>query len=107
MSDFYQNGIISTLHNLRTQSLDDLEKNLELFAKSRPMTLVLPSLFSELEKPALQLIVDELKKVKYLNSIVIGLDQATKEEYKYALHFFNQLPQKHFVLWNDGPRLKK
>ena len=107
MSDFYQNGIISTLHNLRTQSLDDLEKNLMSFAKSRPMTLVLPSLFSELEKPALQLIVDELKKVHYLDSIVIGLDQATKEEYKYALHFFNQLPQKHFVLWNDGPRLKK
>jgi len=107
MSDFYQNGIISTLHNLRTQSLDDLEKNLMSFAQSRPMTLVLPSLFSELEKPALQLIVDELKKVNYLDSIVIGLDQATKEEYKYALHFFNQLPQKHSVLWNDGPRLKK
>ena len=107
MSDFYQNGIISTLHNLRTQSLDDLEKNLMSFAKSRPMTLVLPSLFSELEKPALQLIIDELKKVNYLDSIVIGLDQATKEEYKYALHFFNQLPQKHLVLWNDGPRLKK
>lgn len=107
MSDFYQNGIISTLHNLRTQSLDDLEKNLMSFAQTRPMTLVLPSLFSELEKPALQLIVDELKKVNYLDSIVIGLDQATKEEYKYALHFFNQLPQKHLVLWNDGPRLKK
>ena len=107
MSDFYQNGIISTLHNLRTQSLDDLEKNLMSFAQSRPMTLVLPSLFSELEKPALQLIIDELKKVNYLDSIIIGLDQATKEEYKYALHFFNQLPQKHFVLWNDGPRLNK
>ena len=30
MSDFYQNGIISTLHNLRTQSLDDLEKNIKV-----------------------------------------------------------------------------
>ena len=105
MSDFYQNGIISTLHNLRTRSLSDLETDLKKFSKSRPMTLVLPSLFSELEKPALQLIVDELKKVNYLDSIVIGLDQATKEQYQYALQFFNQLPQKHFVLWNDGPRL--
>jgi glucosyl-3-phosphoglycerate synthase len=106
MSDFYQNGIISTLHNLRTRSLSDLETDLKKFSKSRPMTLVLPSLFSELEKPALQLIVDELKKVNYLDSIVIGLDQATKEQYQYALQFFNQLPQKHFVLWNDGPRLQ-
>ncbi|MGA0944086.1 MAG: glycosyl transferase [Alphaproteobacteria bacterium] len=105
MSDFYQNGIISTLHNLRTRSLSDLETDLKRFSKTRPMTLVLPSLFSELEKPALQLIVDELKKVNYLDSIVIGLDQATKEQYQYALQFFNQLPQKHFVLWNDGPRL--
>ena len=106
MSDFYQNGIISTLHNLRTRSLSDLETDLKKFSKSRPMTLVLPSLFSELEKPALQLIVDELKKVNYLDSIVIGLDQATKEQYQYALEFFNQLPQKYFVLWNDGPRLQ-
>ena len=106
MSDFYQNGIISTLHNLRTRTLSDLETDLKKFSKSRPMTLVLPSLFSELEKPALQLIVDELKKVNYLDSIVIGLDQATKEQYQYALQFFNQLPQKHFVLWNDGPRLQ-
>ena len=106
MSDFYQNGIISTLHNLRTRSLSDLETDLKKFSKSRPMTLVLPSLFSELEKPALQLIVDELKKVNYLDSIVIGLDQATKEQYQYALQFFNQLPQKHVVLWNDGPRLQ-
>lgn len=107
MSDFYQNGIISTLHNLRTRTVEDLEDDLIAFSKTRPMALVLPSLFSELEKPALQLIINELKKVDYLDSIIIGLDQATKEEYKYALHFFNQLPQKHRVLWNDGPRLKK
>jgi glucosyl-3-phosphoglycerate synthase len=107
MSDFYQNGIISTLHNLRTRTVEDLENDLIAFSKTRPMALVLPSLFSELEKPALQLIINELKKVDYLDSIIIGLDQATKEEYKYALHFFNQLPQKHRVLWNDGPRLKK
>jgi glucosyl-3-phosphoglycerate synthase len=107
MSDFYQNGIISTLHNLRTRTVEDLENDLIAFSKTRPMALVLPSLFSELEKPALQLIINELKKVDYLDSIIIGLDQATKEEYKYALHFFKQLPQKHRVLWNDGPRLKK
>ena len=75
MSDFYQNGIISTLHNLRTRSVEQLESDLQKFSKSRPMTLVLPCLFSELEKPALQLIIDELKKIKineYSNSIQFG-----------------------------------
>ena len=65
----------------------------------------MPSLYSELEQPALHHIVDELKKVKYLDTITIGLDRATETQYRHALSFFGQLPQKVNVLWNDGPRL--
>ena len=106
MSDFYQNGIITNLHNLRVQDTASLEKELLAFAKVRPMGLVLPSLYSELLSPALAKIVDELSNVKYLQQIVIGLDRATKYEYKDALNYFKKLPQNHTVLWNDGPRLK-
>ena len=42
MSDFHQNGNITTLHNLRTRSLDDLEYELQAFGESRRITLVLP-----------------------------------------------------------------
>lgn len=106
MSDFYQNGIVTTLHNLRSQAPEKLEKELEQFSKKRSLGLVLPSLYSELLNPALKNIVQELAQVKYLNKIIIGLDQATKHEYRDALNFFSQLPQNHVVLWNDGPRLK-
>ncbi len=106
MSDFYQNGIITNLHNLRVQDAASLEKELVSFSKIRPMGLVLPSLYSELLSPALENIVKELRDVKYLNQIVIGLDRATKYEYRDALNYFSRLPQEHFVLWNDGPRLK-
>lgn len=106
MSDFYQNGIITNLHNLRVQNIEGLEKELLAFSKVRPMGLVLPSLYSELLSPALSKIVDELAQVEYLNQIVIGLDRATKWEYKDALNYFAKLPQNHVVLWNDGPRLK-
>ena len=41
------------------------------------MGLVLPSLFSELEGPALSGIVDEITKVPYLEEVVVGLDNAT------------------------------
>ena len=34
MGDFYQNGLVTTLHNLRLRSLDDLEKNLLYFSKN-------------------------------------------------------------------------
>lgn len=105
MGDFYQNGIITTLHNLRTRKLEDLERELINFSKQRPMTLVLPSLFSELEAPALKNIVQELKAVPYLKEIVIGLDRADRSQYEVALKYFSELPQFHRVLWNDGPRL--
>jgi len=107
MADFYQNGIITTLHNLSDRSVDHLEAELVEFAKVRPMALVLPCLYSELQGPALNNIVDELCKVPYLSEIVIGLDRATEDEYKKALAFFSRLPQNHVVLWNDGERLKK
>jgi len=71
------------------------------------MTLILPSLFSELEGPALPGIIDELQHADYIGEIVIGLDQANEEQFKYAREFFSRLPQKKKILWNDGPRLKK
>jgi glucosyl-3-phosphoglycerate synthase len=106
MGDFYQNGIITTLHDLSNRSLEELEYELECFSKIRPMSLLLPSLYSELEGEALPNIIEHLKAVPYLNEIVIGLDRADKEQYKSALKFFGKLPQHHRVLWNDGPRLK-
>ena len=61
MSDFFQNGYISTLHNLSTRSLEQMEQELEEFSVSNPMGLILPSLYSELQQAALGTIVDELK----------------------------------------------
>ncbi|KXI27728.1 glycosyltransferase family protein [Paraglaciecola hydrolytica] len=106
MADFYQNGIVTTLHNLSERPIDELENELLTFSQKRPMGLILPSLFSELEGTALTHIVDELCDVPYLSQIVIGLDRANLEQYKHALGFFSRLPQHHRILWNDGPRLK-
>jgi len=106
MADFYQNGIITTLHNLTERHLADLESDLVRFSRQRPMGLLLPSLYSELEGEALPKIIANLKTVPYLTEIVIGLDRADASQYKNALAFFGELPQHHRVLWNDGPRLK-
>jgi glucosyl-3-phosphoglycerate synthase len=106
MGDFHQNGIITTLHNLSDRPLEDLEADLLKFSKRRPMALILPSLYSELEGDALSNIVKELSKVNYLNEIVIGLDRADEKQYRHALKFFKELKQPHRVLWNDGPRMQ-
>jgi len=106
MGDFYQNGIITTLHDLSNRKLDELEYELICFSKIRPMSLLLPSLYSELQTQALPNIIRHLKEVPYLNEIVIGLDRANEDEFKHALSFFGELPQHHRILWNDGPRLQ-
>ncbi len=107
MADFYQNGIITTLHNLSDRPIDALEADLLRFSSKRAMALILPSLFSELQGAALPNIVSELQNVPYLSEIVIGLDRASEAQYREALSFFSDLPQHHRVLWNDGPRLQK
>ena len=42
MGDFHQNGIVTTLHNLRQRPLEAMEADLIRFQESRPMGLVLP-----------------------------------------------------------------
>ncbi|MFP8967709.1 glycosyl transferase [Pokkaliibacter sp. CJK22405] len=106
MSDFYQNGIITNFHNLTRRPVEALEADLVKFSRRRPMSLILPSLFSELEGPALDNIVNCLTKVPYLSEIVIGLDRADRDQFLFARDFFKRLPQHHRILWNDGPRLK-
>lgn len=106
MSDFFQNGRIATLHNLGDRPLEAMEAELNEWRNKTPMCLVLPCLYSELQGPALENIIQELSKVTYLDEIIIGLDRATEEEFEHAKEFFSRLPQRHHILWNDGPRLK-
>ncbi|RTE64729.1 glycosyl transferase [Amphritea opalescens] len=106
MGDFYQNGIITTLHHLADRPIEEVEEELTRFGRKRPLALILPSLFSELEGPALSHIIDEISQVPYLSEIVIGLDRADEEQFRYARQFFSKLPQHHRILWNDGPRLR-
>ena len=106
MSDFFQNGTISTLHNLADRSVEELEKDLMQFrSQGSPMSLILPALYSELEGPALGHIVNELTKVPYLDEIIIGLDRADERQFLHAKEYFSRLPQHFRIIWNDGPRM--
>ena len=107
MGDFFQGGSIATLHNFRNLSLEKLESRLVEISKTNKMSLLLPSLFSELEGPALGNIVEQLTKVPYLEEIIIGLDRADEEQFNYAKKYFSKLPQNFKILWNDGPRLRE
>ena len=64
MSDFYQNGVITTLHRLGPDSVPRLEAELKHFARERPMALVLPCLYSEVNGAGLRGIVEVLREVR-------------------------------------------
>jgi len=105
MSDFYQTGIITTLHQLGKPSLERLEGDLLRFTKVRPIALVLPALFSEFEGPAMPGIIQELSKVKYLNEIVLTLDQASEQQLKKVRELMAPIPTEIRIIHNNGKRI--
>lgn len=94
MSDFYQAGVVATLHKLGRDNLEEIESKLARYTQERPIALVLPSLYSELAGEAATRIVDELKKVKYIKEIVVTLGPASDKEFDNARKFFSALPRR-------------
>lgn len=105
MPDFYQTGVVTTLHRYPPTDIERMEAALKRFGRTNPLALLLPCLYRELKGEAMPRIVEELKRVKYLKQIVISLGQATVEEYQHAREFFAGLPQEKVLLWNNGPRV--
>ena len=105
MADYLQDGAITTLHNLSQRPVAELEADLTQWAQQRPMALIIPTLFSEIEGDALPAIVDELATVPYLDEVIIGLDRADAGQFDKARAFFDALPVRHRILWHDGPAL--
>lgn len=105
MSDFYQTGIITTLHQLGKPSLERLEGDLYRFSKVKPIALVLPALYSEFEGPAMPGIIQELTKVKYLNEIVLALDQASEKELQRVRELMAPIPTEVSIIHNNGRRI--
>ena len=107
MSDFFQTGEVTTLHRLKPNNLERLENDLENFSRTRPIGLVLPALYSEFETPSMQRIVSELRKVRYLQRIVVALGKATAEQFDRARSFFEDFYTPVTFLWIDGDRIQK
>ena len=107
MSDFFQNGVIATLHRLGQEPLERLERRLQDHAETAPIALVVPCLVTELNGPALPRIVQHLSKATYLHEIVIALDRADRWGFAEAREFFSILGPRCRILWIDGPEVQE
>ena len=106
MGDFHQTETISTLHRLKKDNVDQLEEQLNEFSQNRPIALVLPCLYSELQRVALKNILEKLKDITYLNEIVITIGRADEDQFKHAQEYFSVLPQNYKLIWDDGEKIQ-
>jgi glucosyl-3-phosphoglycerate synthase len=107
VADFHQGGILPTFHKLGKANLEKIEAELSWYSQERPVALVLPSLYSELEGAALSGIINEIKNVKYLKLVVVTLGPCSDSEYDRARKFFSVIPQTTKLIWNNGERISK
>ena len=105
MSDFFQNGVIATLHRLGRQNPDALEERLIAHSRVMPTALILPCLIGELDGPALGPIVETLARTRYLGEFVIALGRADRRDFERARRFFDPLGPRARILWIEGPRV--
>jgi glucosyl-3-phosphoglycerate synthase len=107
MADFYQTGVVATLHRLSPDGLGRLETELERHAEDTPIGLVLPALYSEFETPAMAKIARELREVRYLKRIVLALGRANREQYEHAKSFFDGCRTPVTVIWIDSEPVQR
>ncbi len=105
MADFYQTGVVTTLHRLGEQKVENLEQQLERFAQQQPIALVLPALYAEFEKPAMEGILEQLSQVRYVKQFVVSMARTSPAQFQEAQQRLAVLPGEVRVVWNDGPRV--
>ena len=105
MADFYQTGLVATFHRLGALDLERLEGDLREFNEHRPIALVLPTTPKELDSPSLKGILENVRKIEYLNEIVVTLGRTDDPaQFERARKLFGVLPQRHRIVWASGPR---
>lgn len=107
MADFYQTGVVTTFHRFGKVDIERMERELEEFNRHRPIALVLPSTYAELEAPAIKTIVREIQQVPYINEVVVTMGRTNEEQFEKAKRFFSGFPQRIRVIWNTGPGIGK
>lgn len=107
MADFYQTGVVTTFHRFGQGDVERMETELTEFNRHRPIALVLPATYSELEAAALSGIVKDIARVPYIHEIVVTMGRTNEEQFEKAKKFFSVLPQRTRVIWNTGPGIGK
>ena len=107
MADFYQHGLIATMHDLGTIQREQLERMLERYVVNCQVGLVLPVTAGDMRAEPFARIMAELAAVRYVPQIVVALGVApAPEDYREAVDKLRVLGDRARVLWTDGARVQ-
>jgi glucosyl-3-phosphoglycerate synthase len=106
MSDVHQVGLVTSLPRLATGCTEELERAILQFTPRFPVSLVIPMLPSEMERPALDTILDQLTQVPYLDSLVVSLNGAGPADYERAAAYFRRYPGRLVIVWSEAPAVQ-
>jgi glucosyl-3-phosphoglycerate synthase len=107
MSDFFQSGPVTSLPRLVARPVEELEAQVLALARKSPVSLVLPMIPSEMDRPALTRILDELCEVPYLHSLVVSLNRATVDDYARTQEFFARYSGRLVIIWSESPAIEE
>ena len=96
---------ITTLHDLNLNK-ELLMKNVSDIATERPVSIVLPMLYSEIKSDALSNIVTQLNKCTYLKEVIVPLAAKNEEEFSHVKRFFGKLEIPTLIMWCNGPKIE-
>ena len=97
---------ITTLHELCIDK-KKLIKSVSDAAVERPVSIIMPMLYSEIKNDALGNISRQLNKCNYVKEIVIPLAAKNEKEFKQVKRFFSDLKIPKLIMWCNGPKIEK
>jgi len=97
---------ITTLHDLCINE-EKIKKIVNDAAAERPVSIVMPMLYSEVKNDSLSNIAKHLNKCEYLNKLVIPLAANDEKEFRHVKRFFSDLKIPKLIMWCNGPKIEK
>ncbi|MEM9586910.1 MAG: glycosyl transferase [Planctomycetota bacterium] len=107
MPDFYQHELVTTVHDLHTANLEQLETLLHRSVVQNKIGLILPVTASDMRADAFSSIVQHLTQADYIEKIVVSLGVAPEQsDYDETVSKIACLGDRAKVLWTDGPNVQ-
>lgn len=97
---------VTTLHEICVNK-ENLIRSIRDVSVERPVSIIMPMLYRELENKSIDGIVKGLNKCDYVRDIIIPLSAQSEKEFSHVKRFFSKLQKKPLIIWCNGPHVTR